>query len=433
MLNDTRSPLTYKKTICNLRRMNYDWQGYDRHYRMEHEENPIPWHVTRQNLMLQYQTSQFRPTTTKVSTSHFGPKQNTTGKATSEQRRATSSLVATASPSIHEINTVTQGPHVHTNINVRDAVPTTLSTPVKRAIPSQNQTTVENNSTEAFSSIVTPVDYNMLEYHLKNINYDPKITNYLVDGFKHGFRIDHNIQPWDVQAQNSPSINNHQDQVKRKIEGQVSAARVAGPFTHPPWTPFQSSPLNIREKRVPGTYRLIHDLSYPYNECSVNANIPQHLKSVKYSSVMDAVNILSDMPRGSYMAKTDIADAYRIIPLHPSEYPKLGFMFNGNFYFDKNLPQGCASSCRICECFSIAIQAIFQFEIPDTKCVHIIDDFFIMADTEEKCHEHLQAFLNICKDLGVPMAPEKKHNTCNNYHLFRHRIGHTESTGKIVN
>ena len=37
----------------------------------------------------------------------------------------------------------------------------------------------------------------------------------------------------------------------------------------------------------------------------------------------------------------------------------------------------------------------------------MIDDFFIMADTEEKCHAHLQAFLNICKDLGVPMAPEK--------------------------
>ena len=104
---------------------------------------------------------------TKVSTSHFGPKQNTTGKATSEQRRATSSLVAIASPFTHEINTVTQGPQVHTNINVRDAVPTTLSTPVKRAIPPQNQTTVENNSTEAFSSIITPVNYNRLEYHLK--------------------------------------------------------------------------------------------------------------------------------------------------------------------------------------------------------------------------------------------------------------------------
>ena len=65
MLNDTRSLLTYKKTICNLRRMNYDWQGYDRHYHMEHKENPIPWHVTRQDLMLQYETSPFRPTNHK--------------------------------------------------------------------------------------------------------------------------------------------------------------------------------------------------------------------------------------------------------------------------------------------------------------------------------------------------------------------------------
>lgn len=47
------------------------------------------------------------------------------------------------------------------------------------------------------------------------------------------------------------------------------------------------------------------------------------------------------------MAKTDIEDAFRIIPIHPSDYHLLGFIWEGQFYYDKCLPMGASSSCQI--------------------------------------------------------------------------------------
>ena len=42
------------------------------------------------------------------------------------------------------------------------------------------------------------------------------------------------------------------------------------------------------------------------------------------------------------MAKTDIQDAFRIIPINPSDYHLLGFSWNDQFYYDKCLPTGPA-------------------------------------------------------------------------------------------
>jgi hypothetical protein len=56
----------------------------------------------------------------------------------------------------------------------------------------------------------------------------------------------------------------------------------------------------------------------------------------------------------------DIEDAFRIIPIHPSDYYLLGFTWNNYFYFDRCLPMGASSSCQIFEKFSCAIQWIMQ-------------------------------------------------------------------------
>ena len=73
-------------------------------------------------------------------------------------------------------------------------------------------------------------------------------------------------------------------------------------------------------------------------------------------------------PCVAYTVKTDIADAYCIIPIHPSEYPKLGMTFQGKFYYDKNLPQRRGSSCRMIETLSTAIM---HFCAPCVKMTHM--------------------------------------------------------------
>ena len=253
----------------------------------------------------------------------------------------------------------------------------------------------------------SPIRPDQLEYHLKQCSYPADKTKFLVEGFQFGFHLGHTANAEDITAPNSKKANELPEVILEKLNTEIAAGRIAGPFNSPPFQPFQASPLNVREKKEPGKYRLLHDLSYPYDNRSVNANIPQNLKSVKYASVRDAIQILNKLPKGAYMAKCDIKDAYRLIPLHPSEYPKLGMQFHGKYYYDKFLPQGCGSSCRIFEEFSTALEAIFKFYNPGAKSCHMLDDFLLIALGKQNCDKLLQSFISLCKDIGVPLSPEK--------------------------
>ena len=175
----------------------------------------------------------------------------------------------------------------------------------------------------------------------------------------------------------------------------------------PPFHPFHTSPLNIREKKTPGRYRLIHDLSFPYNDNSINHNIPDNSKKVKYATVNDAIELLLAQPHGAFSCKTDIADAFRLTPISPNDYSKLGMTFNNQYFYDKVLPQGCASSCKIFETFSSALQDIFLHYAPHAACTHMVDDFFIIAPDLHSCMSYLNIFQHLCADIGIPLAPEK--------------------------
>jgi hypothetical protein len=46
------------------------------------------------------------------------------------------------------------------------------------------------------------------------------------------------------------------------LTDELSAKRIAGPFSHAPFNPFAVSPLGLVPKKEHGRFRLIHDLSY---------------------------------------------------------------------------------------------------------------------------------------------------------------------------
>ena len=295
-----------------------------------------------------------------------------------------------------------------TSVHVEPITPSTHAglSPKNRHLALPLAQKVKESQRPGPTKVVSPIRVDRLAHHLAVIGYPKDKTEYLIQGFTHGFFLGDpfDSEASDIAANNSKMASDHPEVVEMKLEQEINAGRISGPHTSPPFSPFQISPLNVREKSTPGKYRLIHDLSYPYNDESINSKIPDHLKSVKYSSVRDTMATLSRLPKGVYMAKCDIADAYRIIPLHPSEYPKLGMMWMGQYYFDKYLPQGCGSSCRIFEAFSTALEAIFKFYNPVGDVQHMIDDFLFIALTFKKCDALLKAFTQLCDDIGVPLA-----------------------------
>ena len=192
-----------------------------------------------------------------------------------------------------------------------------------------------------------------------------------------------------------------------KLQNELSKGRIAGPFNNPPLPNFKSSPLALREKQEQGKYRLLHNLSYPYDLSPVNSNIPTSASTVKYERLSDAIKDIHECTLDAHMAKRDIADAFRLIPLHPSQYHLTGFSWEHKYYCDKCLPQGSASSCRIFETFSTALKWILNNKLGVKRVTKVLDDFFFADDTELECSAALSSFIYLCQELGVPIAQHK--------------------------
>jgi hypothetical protein len=150
---------------------------------------------------------------------------------------------------------------------------------------------------------------------------------------------------------------------------------------------------------------MIHHLSYPEG-CSVNDNIHPDQTRVRYSCVQDAIELVTSHEEQVYMAKTDVEKAFRLLPIHPDDQHLFVFHWNSLFYVDLALPMGCAASCNLFEVFSTALNWIATVKL-GIPMIHYLDDFFMTALSERVGQRHLKSFLDMCADIGVPMAEDK--------------------------
>ena len=228
----------------------------------------------------------------------------------------------------------------------------------------------------------------------------------LISGFRHGFHIGYK-----GEVNSISTVKNLQSTVKLKSEvtsalnKEVRQGRMAGPFADPPFKSFQLNPIGIVPKKDPKKFRMIIDLSFPPGN-SINDGIDDSYAQVHYPSVNDAIKALLSCGPKAYMAKTAIEKAFRLIPLAPSQYHMLCVKWDGVYYFDKTLPMGCRSSCKIFQSFSDAIKFIAAKHGIDFL-INYLDDFLIVAPSYQLCLEALREFRAICAFLGVPLAADK--------------------------
>ena len=148
-------------------------------------------------------------------------------------------------------------------------------------------------------------------------------------------------------------------------------------------------------------------MSYPKGS-SVNDGISPEFSSVRYATIADAIRLIRAAGTGCFLSKTDIKNAFRIIPVHPKDYNLLGIKWHDQYYFDKCMPMGCSSSCRTFELFSSALEWVAQKKLHISHIIiHLLDDFLIVAASREICQRQLNLFVDLCGHLGVPIAPEK--------------------------
>ena len=240
--------------------------------------------------------------------------------------------------------------------------------------------------------------------------YNPDIAAFLVSGFENGFSTGCIDLPAGRAADNLPSCSDAPTVIDEYVQTELRAGRLAGPY--PPGHPtiLKISPIGLVPKKAPGSFRIIHHLSFPAGT-SVNDCIPREYTTVQYGSIDEAVKIISGIP-SPYLAKTDVASAFRLIPIHPSEYPVLGFSWRGASYMDKAMPMGCSSSSRTFQTFSDALVWIAQTKFGVGPVVAVLDDFLFIGDSRASCQRSLEGFRNLCIQLNVPLRENKTVAPC---------------------
>jgi hypothetical protein len=239
--------------------------------------------------------------------------------------------------------------------------------------------------------------------------YDPTKLSYLKRGFSEGFRLNFEGKVASYTCRNLASVNSNKAVVRDKIEKEIRTGRVAGPFDSPPFPNFRSSPIGVVPKKTPGEFRMIQDLSSPHGN-SVNDGIPAEAKTVHYASIQDAITKIKALKNPVFLAKTDIKSAFRIVPVHPADYPLLGFTFEDKYYYDQVLAMGCASSCAIFEAISSAIEWIAINKLGVQAMVHVLDDFLLIVEGCNNCKTQLNLFIKFCNKTGIPLVIEKTFN-----------------------
>ena len=235
----------------------------------------------------------------------------------------------------------------------------------------------------------------------------PQFVQHILQGIREGFRIGlDSPPPCTSLARNAPSSQENCAVVDAYLKEQIAKGYIAGPFSPRDCSAVLTSSMAVIPKKTPGKWRVIVNLSRPDGR-SVNDHLRRESTHVAYSSVDDTAHLMYSLGRGALMAKLDIREAYRIVPIHPDDRRFLGVTWRDHVYVDCQLPFGLASAPAIFSALGEALEWILR-QRGVRGIVHYIDDFLLLgAPASPECQRALLTTLSTCRELGVPIAEEK--------------------------
>lgn len=268
---------------------------------------------------------------------------------------------------------------------------------------------IDNEVTQQFNELMslanTPIDKNALAKHLAT--YESPDATILLDGFQNGFRLHYTGPRHPRESKNLKSARELPDIITDKIQKEVTAGRMAGPFISPPLPNLIVSPIGLVPKKSPGEYRMIHHLSHPRGS-SINDHIDSALCSVQYTSFDEAIYMTQEFGRGCKLFKMDLKNAFRLLPVHPQDFELLGLRCNqGFYYFDKALPFGASICCSTFEKFATFLEYFVKSRMKSGKLIHYLDDYLGCDRNVILCRQLMSTFLECLNELKVPIAEEK--------------------------
>jgi len=207
------------------------------------------------------------------------------------------------------------------------STPTHTSVQAAGRHPTELKAALEHRRARA----ITPYNPDAWTSELRNAGIIDRFST-IPDGLRFGFRIDFPNISHVQTPMNAPSIDTYSSEFRDTIQKEITKGRYIGPFPLPliydTLGPFQSSPLSLIPKPgCPGKFRLVQNFSFPSipNSTntfpSINSAINANNFPTTWGKFSTVYLLAARLPPGSEAATRDVAEAYRTIPLHHSQWP----------------------------------------------------------------------------------------------------------------
>jgi hypothetical protein len=123
--------------------------------------------------------------------------------------------------------------------------------------------------------------------------------------------------------------------------------------------------------------------------------------------VDDAISTIKKCGEGAVLCKTDIVDAFKLIPIKPDLWHFHGISWNGHYYFFKRLCFGSRSSPKIFTLLSAAIHWIATTNYGIPYLLYLLDDFLAIISKSHDGHRNMALMTHVFGILNIPIHPDK--------------------------
>ena len=273
--------------------------------------------------------------------------------------------------------------------------------------------------------VSTPVKIDVFEELLKN-HPNPEFVTSVCTGLREGF------WPWaDTLSGGFPTTHDEsrpmpQDDRKASfIRDQCLKERHKGYFSESFGTELlpgmYSMPIHAVPKPHSDDLRLVTDHSAgPFSlnnmiDHSCVTGFPLDNMHHLGEMLLDTRRSIGNVPLTLW--KSDIADAYRLLPVHPLWQAKQIITVDGQRYVDRNLAFGSSASCGIFISFNSLVAWIAKYEkhleyladyVDDSSGCDLAGDTLFYEPYKKQMPRHQTILLRLWDELGIPHKPHKQ-------------------------
>ncbi|CAE6525454.1 unnamed protein product [Rhizoctonia solani] len=266
--------------------------------------------------------------------------------------------------------------------------------------------------------IVTPLVPDTWESMLKTYDLWDDYED-VPTGLRYGFRIGVSSILNDTRIpKNHKSATDRPTVITRHINKEVSAGRYSGPFSLNTLTEifghFHAAPLGIIEKASsPGEFRVIQDFSFPRDTSyhSLNSQINPDNFPCDWGFFSNVAKIIATIDPASEAATFDVEAAYRQMPVHIDDQPRMVVIWNGFAWVDHCVPFGAASSNGIFARCGDAKRRVLELKF-HTFVLKWVDDFLIFRIPSSKSPLKFTFGIDEILEFAIPLGwPWKESKT----------------------